>query len=170
MTTTPTPINRARGGRAPDLDSERSRKRGLKVRTLDPAVTVGAPDFPLVPPQVLRPDGEVNFSASEQLEAIEERIWGRLWSLPQAQGWVAEPWRLDAVAAYTRVAALCETPWCRGSDRSIMVRLADEIALTGTGLARAGWRIGEAEAEAQAPQRPPRRPAKERLGVRLAAG
>lgn len=137
--------------RTPDPNSERSLQRGIKFTALPAEGYSGnVPDFPMGEPEVLI-DGARSDVESSALAAIEARLWDHVWSLPQAAMWAAEPWRIYTVAAWVRVAALCETPYSKAADRAIMLRLQDEIGLTGPGLARNGWTIGTVEPEESEP-------------------
>ena len=151
---------RAKAGPAPSPTSGASDRKGLTFKALPPEGYSGpVPDFPLS----AQPD--------ELLASIEERVWSHAWTLPQAAAWAAEPWRTYVVAQWARVAALCETPGSTAADRTSMLRLQEEIGLTGPGLARNGWTIGPAVKDEEAPK--PRRrggSAKDRMGLKVVDG
>lgn len=158
--------------RTPDPNSERSIQRGLKFTVLPPEGYSGSvPEFPMSSPVVLV-EGQRSIEVSEHVAAIESRLWESAWRLPQAAAWAAEPWRVYTVASWVRVAALCETPYSKAADRAIMLRLQDEIGLTGPGLARNGWKIDAGalpqESDAPAPRR--RMSSKDRMGLRVVDG
>ena len=137
---------RAKSGPARSLDSGRSDRKGIKVRTLPAEGYSGpVPDFPM------RPQG------NDLLAPIEERLWGEVWRLPQAAAWAAEPWRIYVVAQWVRLAAACEMPGGTAADRTAMLRFQEEIGLTGPGLARNGWVIGDAASSSSEESTPVRR-------------
>lgn len=165
---------RAKAGPAPDPRSGRSDRKGIKFRALPPEGYQGdPPKWPLKRMTRVTESGKT--VADPVLTKIEQRIWADAWRLPQAAAWAAEPWRIYTVAQWARVAALCETPQAKAADRTVMLRLQEEIGLTGPGLARNGWVIGEApgtradDADVDRPARR-RRSARDRMGVKVIDG
>ena len=125
-----------KGGPAPRLDSATSEKRGRVVMTLPPGGYEGpVPEFPLESPVLVSGD-DFGEGALVALERIEARRWAAAWRTPQAAAWAAEPWRVDAVAAWVRVEALVEAGLGKSADRAPAMRLREEIGLTTAGLAR----------------------------------
>ena len=150
---------RAKAGPAPSPTSGASDRKGLTFKALPPEGYAGpVPDFPL------------SRQSNEVLAPIEERVWAHAWTLPQAAAWAAEPWRIYVVAQWARVAALCETTGATAADRTSMLRLQEEIGLTGPGLARNGWTIGPAAKPEEAPKPRQRKSARDRLTVRVIDG
>ncbi len=163
---------RAVSGPAPSASSARSDRRGLTFRVLPASGYHGpVPEFPLEPPQA-RPDrdGVASASQTDALERAEARLWVFAWSLPQAVAWASEPWRVYSVAQWVRVAALCEMPGASAADRTAMLRLQEEIGLTGPGLARNGWVIGDPEVPDAAVESAKRRPGSSRSRMKVISG
>lgn len=128
---------RNRSGPKPDLTSERSDLRGIKLDALPSGGFDGdAPEFPM-------PE-----ATDRELE-----VWDELWTTPQACAWALEQWRWRIVAMY-----------CRWSVRSEGVvpaaflgqvhRLGDQLGLTPAGLIENGWAIARSELDAKREEKP----------------
>ena len=137
---------RARSGPAKDPNSGRSDRLGVRFTPLDPAGFSGkAPDFPLGPVEAFyytsdgqRTDDEV---ASEQRNCREAELWAWVWTLPQANAWILEPWRWLSVANWVRLQAVCETDYAKAADKTALLRLATQIGLSPEGLSLNNWVI-----------------------------
>jgi hypothetical protein len=140
---------RVKSGPAPDPRSGRSDRRGLTFRMLPAEGFKGRiPKFPL--PKIdfgfFTKDGErvEDLEGSESFARREKELWRWAWRTPQAVVWFEEPWRQYTVAMWVRTAATCETQRGGAADKTAMLRLADQIGLTPSGLAMNGWQIGDA--------------------------
>lgn len=163
---------RAKSGPAPSPTSGVSDRRGLTFKTLPADGYDGpVPNFPMDPPHPpdVR-DSEVAETESAGLQAIEARLWEHVWTLPQAAAWASEPWRVYTVAQWVRLAALCETGWAKAADRTAMLRFQEEIGLTGPGLARNGWVIGDGGKAESRPSPARRRSSRDRIGLKVVDG
>ena len=143
---------RARSGPAPDPNSGRSEKRGVVFSALPREGFTGAiPEFPL-PKMAMgfwTKEGEY-IEDSQGEESFAEReawLWKWAWRTPQAAAWAAEPWRQYSVAQWVRASVLCEGSDAKAADRTAMLRLADQIGMSPTGLAANGWEIADVEPE-----------------------
>lgn len=138
---------RARSGPAPDLSSARSDARGLRYEVLPVEGYSGdVPVFPLPEVEVVftTSAGEriVDFELSDARNARERDLWAEAWTWPQAVAWAREPWRWYSVAQWVRTAVLCESAEGKSNDKTVLLRLAEQIGLTPAGLSLNGWQIG----------------------------
>lgn len=120
---------RNRSGPAPDPNSGRSDRRGLRLDALPSEGHNGeAPEFPL-------PDCTYN----------ERSLWLWAWKTPQAEAWSREPWRWPAVALWVRTFVRCASEDAKAADINSLHRLADQIGMTPAGLKENGWKIAADE-------------------------
>lgn len=144
---------RARSGPAPDPRSGRSDARGLKFEVLPVEGYSGPiPAFPLPEVEIVGVDSEgkrmVDFAASDARNLRERELWEQVWAYPQAVVWARESWRAYSVAQWVRTAVECESIRAKSADKTVLLRLAEQIGLTPAGLALNGWQIGAPEVEA----------------------
>lgn len=164
---------RNRSGPRPDPRSARSERRGLVVTSLPAEGFSGKPPaFPLVPARVLRWESEdgrrwqvVDADATRGRRKRELELWRWAWKQPQACAWAmpSESWRVQTVAMWVRTFAICESPEATASEKTALLRLADQVGLTPAGLKENGWAIASdelaqkaAEHEAEASPAKPR--------------
>ena len=143
---------RTRPGRKPDPNSERSELRGIVFSALPREGFTGRiPKFPL-PKMAMgfwTKDGEHidDTESAAEFSKREAALWKWAWRTPQAAAWAAEPWRQYSVAQWVRASVLCEGSDAKAADRTAMLRLADQIGMSPTGLAANGWKIADVEPE-----------------------
>lgn len=141
---------RARSGPARDPQSARSDKlrRSVRVLTGESRRGVKPPRFPL--PKVTIFDTvegeriEVE-GASKVVNDRERALWRWAWQQPQAEVWSEQTFFAYLVAQWVRLAVKCEDPDAMAADKNAMLRLADQIGLSPSGLALNGWVIGSPE-------------------------
>lgn len=169
---------RARSGPPPSPTSGRSDARGLSFRVLSAADRVGKkpPKFPL-PKNVLTGVDEdgVRYVLEERSKARNSResaLWRWAWQQPQAVVWEEQPWFTYLVAQWVRMSVFCETEEAKAADKTTMLRLADQIGMTPTGLALNGWQIGgeSQAAEASSSSSHRRRSSRDRIGFQVVTG
>lgn len=138
---------RARSGPAPDPNSARSERRGLRLTDL-PQTYVGVPPkYPLKKYMLVTSsaDGgkETDKVLTRQFATRERQVWKWLWSMPQANAWSLPQYSylLPEIALYCRQYVICESPAATSADRGLLPRYADRIGLSNDGMARLGWRV-----------------------------
>lgn len=164
----------ARSGPAPDPNSARSERRGLKFTALPAAGFAGdVPAFPL-PRRVVwftyyedkKLVRELDEGATDSVGEREAELWAWAWRTPQACAWAqpSEAWRLHTVAMWVRTFVLCEGSEATAADKNSLHRFADQIGLSPAGLKENGWAIAADEVAAKAADRQERteRPKRER--------
>jgi hypothetical protein len=67
-------------------------------------------------------------------------IWDQLWSLPQAVMWERDQQQRE-VAMYVRQLVRAEAPKASAADRTLVLRMLENLGLSQPGLARNRWRI-----------------------------
>lgn len=156
---------RSRSGPPPDPNSARSEKLGRRFGKLPRAGYTGpVPAWPL-----------------SAWSTREKEKWAAAWRTPQAAAWATEPWRHELVAQWVRCAARAEDPKAPAAYVTAMLRLADQIGMTPSGLLLNGWEIEEAPASrtavaeegvpaARPAMPPPSTPLRNRLQVVHGAG
>lgn len=80
----------------------------------------------------------------EMLPDASERegiVWAQLWRTPQADRWIRERWRWQAIAMYCRWSVRAEDPEASAATITASTRLADQIGMTPAGLKENGWLI-----------------------------
>jgi hypothetical protein len=70
----------------------------------------------------------------------EMSIWDQLWSLPQAVMWERDQQQRE-VAMYVRQLVRAEAPKASAADRTLVLRMLENLGLSQPGLARNRWRI-----------------------------
>ena len=81
----------------------------------------------------------------------ERSVWDSLWSLPQAVMWEQSNQQRE-VALYVRQLVRAESPKASAADRTLVLRMLENLGLSQPGLARNRWRI-----EGEQPAVPQRR-------------
>ncbi len=148
---------RNRSGPAPDPNSGRSDRRGLKFNQIPAAGWSGkAPRFPL--PEMPRYGFEFTESG-KRVEVYDEEItaefrkrelavWAESWRTPQAAMWSLESWRWPIIAEYCRLKTVVEIrPDANAALVAQLHRFRDQIGLTPAGLRENGWEIVADELE-----------------------
>lgn len=133
---------RIRSGPAADPRSKRSDRRGLTDgwRDLDAEGWSGkAPEWPL-------PTGK----GAGRNTVREKAQWRKLWKCPQAEAWIEMPWLWQQIALYVRLSVRCEDPQSQPALITQMLRLADIIGLTPSGLQLNQWKIIKTTPELEA--------------------
>lgn len=122
--------SRNRSGPAPDPNSGRSDRRGIKLTALPASYDGPVPDFPL-------PDASPR----------EAEVWAQTWRLPQANAWAlpSESWRVRTVAMWVRLSVRCEDVEAGAALYAQLHRFADQIGLTTAGLSEMGWQVAPDE-------------------------
>lgn len=122
--------SRNRSGPAPDPNSGRSDRRGIKLTALPTSYDGPVPDFPLT-----------------DVSARESEVWEQTWRLPQANAWAlpSESWRVRTVAMWVRLSVRCEDPEAGAALLGQLHRFADQIGLTTAGLSEMGWQVAPDE-------------------------
>jgi hypothetical protein len=129
-------------GPAPDPNSLRGAKRG--------SITLPSEGY----------DGDIPenpLSAVGELARREGEWWAWAWRTPQAAAWIKESWRWVHVANWCRAQTISEGEETTAAERTALLRLAEEIGLTTSGLARNGWviakdQVSEKREESAAPK------------------
>ena len=150
----------ARNRSGPQTDPKSLASAGVVYHALPAEGFKGkVPEFPLAPAVVYyeyfdaeakKKVRETDDGASESRREREAELWAWAWSTPQACAWAVEPWRLQAIAMWVRISALCESPDATAADKGSLHRFADQIGLTPAGLKENGWQIAAAESEQKA--------------------
>jgi len=96
-----------------------------------------------------RRDGPTPLWPLSRATKREKAVWDGLWSLPQAVMWERMHQERE-VAMYVRQVVRAEAPKASASDRTLVLRMLENLGLSQPGLARNRWRI---EGEQPAPQR-----------------
>lgn len=160
---------RNRSGPAPDPNSERSERRGLKLTALPREGYAGeVPEFPLPAMRRFRWEFEdkrkfqvFDAEATETLRARELEVWAEVWRTPQACAWAQELWRCESIAEFCRLKSVVEQePDATAALVGHLHRYRDQIGLTPAGLKENGWAIAADEVAAK---RESREPAQRRL-------
>ena len=94
----------------------------------------------------------------------ELALWEREWSRPQAVAWEHNRQQIE-VAMYVRTLAEAERPDARITLRTLVLRMADSLGLTPSGLRANRWVIVDDEPIATATPRSSAQSAKDRLHV-----
>ena len=137
---------RARSGPAPDPNSGRSDRRGLKFTALPAEGYQGdVPDFPL-----------------PGLTPREAEVWETLWRTPQAEGWSRQSWRWPEIGQFARLSVRLEAPDAPASLMTPWLRIRTELGLSPAGLKENGWQIEAVEVGGK----PAGKPAAESSGSR----
>lgn len=149
-------------GPAPDPNSLRGAKRG-SITLPSEGYDGDIPDFPLpgLPiHEVSYDEGkrvkEYSQTATDDHAKRELEVWKWAWRTPPASAWIKESWRWIHVANWVRAQTLAEGE-ATAADRTALLRLAEEIGLTTSGLARNGWviakdQVSERREESAAPK------------------
>lgn len=154
---------RARSGPPVNPNSARSDARELTFRKLAGVPdTAPIPEFAMPPMQLWEtlPNGGRRFRklATELRWKRELELWEWAWRQPQSEVWREQPWMTYSVAQWVRLAVTCEEEGAKAGDKTALLRLADQIGLTKSGLALHQWQITTgAPAEAVHSERPARR-------------
>ena len=120
---------RNRSGPAPDPNSGRSDRRGLKLTALPGAGYHGeVPEFSL-----------------PAASARELEVWSALWTTPQACAWSTQPWRWPALADLVRLQVRGEAHDAPVNIATVVRQLRADHGLTTAGLKENGWAIAADE-------------------------
>ena len=130
---------RNRNGMAPDPNSARSDKAGIKFLQLPQEGYSGrVPAFPI--PNLMTDDERPKVDPVSKREKV---LWGRYWKLPQAAAWIGDEWRWEALALMCRLEATAELNPSRSATLvGQLHRFRDQLGLTPAGLRENGWQIG----------------------------
>lgn len=155
---------RARSGPPVNPNSARSDARGIAFRQLAGVPdTAPVPEFAMPPMQLWEtlPNGGRRFRklATELRWKRELELWEWVWHQPQSEVWREQPWMTYNVAQWVRLAVTCEEEGAKAGDKTALLRLADQIGLTASGLALHQWQIttGQPADQAEPSERPARR-------------
>lgn len=155
---------RARSGPPVNPNSARSDSRGIAFRQLGgvPA-TAPVPAYPMPPMKMWEtlPGGGRRFRelATRLRWERENELWEWAWRQPQSEVWREQPWMEYLVAQWVRLAVTCEDEDAKAGDKTALLRLADQVGLTASGLALHQWQIttGAPAEQAEPAARPARR-------------
>lgn len=146
--------SRNRSGPAPDPNSGRSDRRGVKLTALPASYDGPVPEFPL-PTRVVYDEyfvdkvrvRERDDAATAAVASRELDLWTWAWRTPQANAWAlpSEQWRAYTVAMWVRTAVICESSEATAADKNSLHRFADQIGLTTAGLREMGWQVAPDE-------------------------
>lgn len=155
---------RARSGPPVNPNSARSDARGIAFRQLGGVPeTAPVPEFAMPPMQLWEtlPNGGRRFRklATELRWKRELELWEWVWRTPQSEVWREQPWMIYNVSQWVRLAVTCEEEGAKAGDKTALMRLADQIGLTPSGLALNHWQIttGQPTAGDETTERPARR-------------
>lgn len=134
---------RNRNGMAPDPNSARSDKAGIKFLQLPQEGYSGAvPAFPI--PNLMTDDERPKV---HPISKREKALWRQVWRSPQAVVWADESWRWPILAEMCRLQATVELqPGRSAALVGQLHRHRDQLGLTPAGLRENGWQIGGAVA------------------------
>lgn len=141
----------ASSGPLKDPNSGKSTRTGFTLKALPSEGRSGeAPPFPL----------PIIENAAER----EAELWAEIWTTPQSCVWISETWRWNAIALYVRQLAICEREDAFASDKTLLLRMGDQIGMTTAGLQYNGWKVAANQlAEREKPaEKPVARPASAR--------
>lgn len=81
--------------------------------------------------------------------ARHKKIWGQLWSTPQAVAWAMEEWRWPMVADLVRLMVKAEDPDAPTSAMTPVRQFRDDLGLSPGGLRYNNWAIDQTELKAK---------------------